>query len=148
MANLRESKEEDVYEIEYIVRDRIKNGKSQYFIKWVGYPDSQNTWEDSDNVFSDELKREYREGKRKETNKENTPTKGTKKTTFSRVVTNEWDDTIKAVIGVSKNSFGQLEVEYLFKSGKRGLCLNSEMHTKAPVKLLEFYEKNLSFPDE
>ena len=59
------SSEEDVYEIEAIVNDRMHSGKKQYFIKWVGYPESDNTWEDASNIYSDELKKEYEKGKNK-----------------------------------------------------------------------------------
>lgn len=37
-----------VFKIEKILRERRKNGKKQYFVKWMNYPDSQNSWVDED----------------------------------------------------------------------------------------------------
>ena len=45
---------ETYYDVERIDKKRIgKNGKVEYFIKWKGYPSSQNTWEPEDNVTQD-----------------------------------------------------------------------------------------------
>jgi len=41
---------EDAYEVEYIVDKRKKNGKVQYLVKWVGYPDHENSWEPVSNL--------------------------------------------------------------------------------------------------
>jgi hypothetical protein len=36
------------YEVERIVRHKkFRNGVLKYFVKWVGYPDSQNTWQNA-----------------------------------------------------------------------------------------------------
>ncbi|CAF1574903.1 unnamed protein product [Rotaria magnacalcarata] len=42
------------YEIERIVDKRYRNDNIEYFIKWRGYPDSQNTWEPSSNIQGEE----------------------------------------------------------------------------------------------
>ena len=34
----------EFYDIEKVVSTRKKGGKSQYFVKWVGYPPSFNSW--------------------------------------------------------------------------------------------------------
>lgn len=36
--------------VEEIVNRRKRNGKTQYFVKWQGYPSTDNTWEDEDNL--------------------------------------------------------------------------------------------------
>lgn len=33
------------YEVERIVDKRRKKNQTEYFVKWVGYSESQNTWE-------------------------------------------------------------------------------------------------------
>ncbi|ODM96524.1 Heterochromatin protein 1 [Orchesella cincta] len=40
-----------VYDVEKVLKKRRgKRGKSEYFLKWKGYPDSENTWEPEDNI--------------------------------------------------------------------------------------------------
>lgn len=138
--------EEDVYDVEEIVNDRITSGgKKQYLIKWVGYSHSDNTWEDAANIFSSELIKEY-ESKKQRVGKKAVKKAPPKK--FSRHVTNEWNEKIDKVTGVYKGEKGKLTVEYLTKEGKKALSTTEEVHIKAPIKLLEFYEENLTFPDE
>ena len=37
-------KEDDVFEVERILRKRKRDGKTEYFVKWSGYPHSFNSW--------------------------------------------------------------------------------------------------------
>ncbi|CAG8486940.1 14179_t:CDS:2 [Acaulospora morrowiae] len=51
---------EDEYFVERIVSHRAgPNGEYQYFLKWLGYPDEDNTWEDECNIFAQDLLHEY-----------------------------------------------------------------------------------------
>lgn len=38
------TKNDDVYKIEKILKQRRKGGKKEYFVKWLGYPASMNCW--------------------------------------------------------------------------------------------------------
>jgi len=38
------------YEVEKIVAQRKRRGKTQYLVKWSGYPDYENTWEPVENL--------------------------------------------------------------------------------------------------
>jgi hypothetical protein len=52
---------EEEYEVERVV-NHWRHGKArrlQYLIKWKGYPESDNTWEPSDQVHAPELIKEY-----------------------------------------------------------------------------------------
>ncbi|KAI5149503.1 hypothetical protein ENBRE01_0946 [Enteropsectra breve] len=151
---MSEISDEDVYDIEEIIKDRMHNGKKQYFIKWQGYPHSSNTWEDSDNVFDEELKKEYEEKKKAKESKSKkevakTPAsvkkKAEKRPKFEMKVTNEWAETVEEVTGVRKGTNGLLEVDFVTLQGIQSTATNEEFHIKAPVKLLEFYEKNITF---
>ena len=134
------SSEEEVYDVEAIVKHRIVKGRKQYFIKWLGYPSSENTWEDEENILSEELKKAYEESLK-------VPKAPKVNSKFEMQPTNEWGLIIDKVTSVSKNSQNQIEVEYVTYDGKKGVCLNKEIHIKAPVKLLQFYEQNLNFMD-
>src|SRR6201996_9858367 len=52
---------EEEFEVEAILDSRTfgRGRKLQYLIKWLGYPDSDNQWEDADKVYADELVREF-----------------------------------------------------------------------------------------
>lgn len=164
------SGEENVYEVEKIVEDRVKNGKRQYLIKWVGYPESENTWENEDNILSSNLIKKYqdfkkiknnkgnrKEGKKKTKTKLNskTNTKTKTKTLESNLeteiiinkITNEWDLQIKEILCVFKNNNSSIQVIYVNVDGTKGLASVEEIHIKAPLKLFEYYEKNISFTD-
>ncbi len=40
------TKTDDMYRIERILKTRKRNGKTQYFVKWYGYPDKFSSWVD------------------------------------------------------------------------------------------------------
>ncbi|KAH0786874.1 chromobox protein 5 [Histomonas meleagridis] len=61
-----ESAEE--YEVEAIVNDRIVHRRRQFLLKWKGYPDSENTWEDEKNLNCPELVKEYLKKKKEKQN--------------------------------------------------------------------------------
>ena len=44
---------EDIYEPERIMQQRKRNGRVEYFIKWKGYPHSQNSWEPLEHLLGD-----------------------------------------------------------------------------------------------
>ena len=53
--------EEEEYEVEKIITSQINKGITEYFCKWKVYPDSENTWETSDNLNCQELLNNYEE---------------------------------------------------------------------------------------
>jgi hypothetical protein len=46
-----EEPQEDEFVVEAIVDHTIRGKKVTYLIKWVGYPDDQNTWEPEENLL-------------------------------------------------------------------------------------------------
>ena len=49
------SEPEDTYVVEKILKKRVKNGRVEYFLKWLGFGDEDCTWEPRDNLTCDEL---------------------------------------------------------------------------------------------
>ena len=45
-------KEDDVYDVEKVLKTRRRNVKVEYYVKWRGYPDKLNSWTDSCSVKS------------------------------------------------------------------------------------------------
>ena len=71
--------EEDIFIVEKILKKKITGGKTYYFLKWSGYPDSENTWEPVDNLDCPELIEDFERhwseshGKPQDTSSNNSP---------------------------------------------------------------------------
>jgi chromobox protein 1 len=172
MASIENSAEE-LFDVEAVVNTRVVKGKRQFLIKWVGYPDSENTWEDEDNLMCDDLVQKYFEDKKTQktkpakskvsdveivskmpkTDKIETNTINTEKEQLKPLfemvppITNLWHQDILKVTGASLDPDGTLQIEYVLKNGKLCTSPSEEMKFKAPLKLIEFYAENLSFPE-
>ena len=44
------NKQDSDYEVEKILKTRIRNKKKEYFVKWVGYPNEMNSWIPEENL--------------------------------------------------------------------------------------------------
>ena len=45
------SKDEIIYKVESILKRRVKDGRKQVFVSWLGYPDKHNSWEDANQII-------------------------------------------------------------------------------------------------
>lgn len=50
---------EDLFDVETILDKRERDGLIEYYVKWKNYPNSSNTWEPVDNIYSERLLREF-----------------------------------------------------------------------------------------
>lgn len=47
------------YRVEKILKKRVKNNVVEYFLKWYGWPDSENSWEPESNLACSDLLQEF-----------------------------------------------------------------------------------------
>ena len=46
---------DNVYQVEKLLKQRMKDGEHQFLVKWLGFPSSQNPWELADNILDKSL---------------------------------------------------------------------------------------------
>ncbi|CAF3354078.1 unnamed protein product [Rotaria socialis] len=63
-----ESESENEFQVEAIVDKRIRGKKIQYLLKWKGYSDADNTWEDKGNLNCPDLVKQFEENSKKKNN--------------------------------------------------------------------------------
>lgn len=146
---------EEEYTVEKILDKRIRGGKTEYLIKWEGYPDSENTWEPDDNLdcpelisgFEEKAKQKKEERKRK---KDAEATAGKKK---QKVVEEEegkprgFDRGLQPerIIGATDSS-GELMFLMKWKdSDEADLVPARQANVKCPQIVIQFYEERLTW---
>lgn len=167
--------ESDVYQVEEIKDKRRKGGKTEYLVKWFGYSDKDNTWEEESNIFDKQMIQAFEESRAtkkrnsKKTSMEKTPDVKKKKVSTKVVDSNEIETkennvnvgnvrmhtlehlnefgySIDAVETVYKNNDVIMAV-VRFKNGETG-CYNVDfLEEKAPYQLLQYYKTKMVFMD-
>jgi len=56
------SGEDDVFFVEKILRMKTVKGKRVFYIKWKGFPDSDNTWEPEEHLDCEEILAQFLKG--------------------------------------------------------------------------------------
>lgn len=134
---------EDIFTVEKIVDSRTSKGKKEYLIKWEGFDDKDNTWEAAKNILCKELIDEFEKNKKQKTSKKVKPS------TISIEISNEWHDDVSHIESVYKDdASNSLKCDIIFTNNSKISVDNKQAHLKCPIKLLEYYEKNINFVDE
>lgn len=153
--------EEEEYVVEKIVSHRMtRKGKLEYFLKWKGFTDADNTWEPAENLNCRELVDAYEaERKKKKTTKAKEEKKGAKrKSTASgesgssagrkKVEKNGFEKglTAEEIIGATEENG---EVHFLLKWKEANedyeLVPARTVNVKIPQMVISFYEARLTW---
>ena len=159
MAPEVEGEEEEEYVVEKIVDKRVsKSGKTEYFLKWKGYGDEDNTWEPKENVSCKDMIADFEKklkekkttpaAKRKSDSPKNIKSeekKAKKEDNSSRVRGFDRGLEVERILGATDSS-GDLMFLLKWKgSDEADLVPAKEANLKCPQSVIKFYEERLSW---
>lgn len=156
--------EVEEYTVEKILDKRIRHGKVEYYLKWKGYSNADNTWEPEENLDCPDLIAEFEEKRKKKVEeKKDTPEKkrkvnGTesnegivqkkrKKTTEEDNRPRGFDRGLdpERIIGATDSS-GELMFLIKWKGSDEADLVPSRIaNVKCPQVVIKFYEERLTW---
>ncbi|XP_013783354.1 chromobox protein homolog 1-like [Limulus polyphemus] len=157
-----EEEEEEEYIVEKILDKRIQAGKVEYFLKWKGYPESENTWEPEENLDCPELISEYEEKQKvdveekKDSSDKKRKINGTEKRESSQKKKKKVEEDNKPrgfdrgldperIIGATDSS-GELMFLIKWKGSDEADLVPARLaNVKCPQVVIQFYEERLTW---
>ncbi|KAI0211304.1 putative chromobox protein 1 [Lamellibrachia satsuma] len=156
-----DEEEEEEFTVEKVIDVRLRNAKKEYFLKWKGYPDSENTWEPLENLDCPDLisefdekykkrKEEQKKRKQKEAEEESSGGASRKKKKVAEEEDNRprgFDRGLQPerIIGATDSS-GELMFLMKWKdSDEADLVPARQANIRCPQIVIAFYEERLTW---
>jgi len=161
-----EEEEEEEYSVEKVLDKRVRSGVVEYFLKWKGYGEEDNTWEPEANLDCPELIEAFEIAHKKENEKKAEEVKAKKGKRASTAPTGEESAKKKAkktveednrprgfdrgldaekIIGATDSSG---ELMFLMKwrgTDEADLVPARQANTRCPQVVIKFYEERLTW---
>ncbi|XP_004531153.1 chromobox protein homolog 1 [Ceratitis capitata] len=145
------------YSVERIEDKRICNGRTEYFLKWKGYPRSENSWEPVENLDCPDLISAFEESlKTKKEGKKRTSSTPVNDTKAKRKAVEEERENRRTmgfdrglepskILGATDSS-GELMFLMKWKgSDEADLVPAKQANVKCPQIVIQFYEERLTW---
>ncbi|ALC38947.1 Su-var-205 [Drosophila busckii] len=172
--NASSESEDEEYSVEKILDRRVRKGKVEYFLKWKGYAETENTWEPEANLDCKDLIQQYKlsrqansSGKKKESGRTSATSSVNKRkseeptTTVGKRARAEPEENringltagtgfdrgleAKKILGASDNN-GRLTFLIQFKGGDQAELVPAVIaNAKIPQMVIRFYEQRVSW---
>jgi len=155
-----DEEEEEEFTVEKIVDKRTRGGRVEYFLKWKGYSNDDNTWEPVENLDCPDLIAEYEEqrknkknerkkddDKRKADGKNDKDNEKKKKKVDDEPRLRGFERNLEAekIIGATDAS-GELMFLVKWKDSEEADLVPSKLaNIKCPQVVIKFYEERLTW---
>jgi len=162
-TDTEQEEEEEVYVVEDILGHKKDKNGFKYLIKWQGFSEEDNTWENEDNIFCEDLLIAYwekqpkgRDGAKQQAAKKKRKADEATDSNIEEVLLDhqyppedleDWESEVIEVETVERTSKGELNVYLIWKNGCHTVHPSKIANLKCPQKILEFYQNHLKFAD-